>query len=67
MAKKSKRSASKENLSTKEKASVDALAGNRPSGFNPDYHYVIKDLRRVGVLAGSFLVVLVALAIVLQL
>jgi hypothetical protein len=67
MAKKSKRSVSKENTATGDKAAVDALASNRPSGFNPDYHYVIMDIRRVGILAGSFFVVLVALAIVLHL
>ena len=33
----------------------DPLVGNRPTGFNPDYHYVIKDIRRVGILAGSFI------------
>ena len=30
--------------------------------FNPDYTYVIKDLRRIGILAGSFLVILVILS-----
>ena len=30
--------------------------------FNPDYSYVISDLRRIGVLAGSFFVVLIVLA-----
>jgi hypothetical protein len=33
-----------------------------PVEFNPDYTYTIRDLRRIGVLAGSFLVVLVVLA-----
>jgi hypothetical protein len=30
--------------------------------FNPDYTYVIRDLRRIGILAGSFLVVLIVLS-----
>ncbi len=30
--------------------------------FNPDYTYVIRDLRRIGVLAGTFLLILVALS-----
>ncbi|RMF47024.1 MAG: hypothetical protein D6755_05775 [Anaerolineae bacterium] len=30
--------------------------------FNPDYSYVVKDLRRIGALAGTFLVILVALS-----
>lgn len=39
----------------------------RPAGeFNPDYSYVINDLRRIGVLAASFVVVLIILAIVLN-
>lgn len=34
--------------------------------FNPDYTYVIKDLKRIGALAGTFLVILVLLAFVLN-
>lgn len=34
--------------------------------FNPDYSYVIKDLKRIGALAGTFLVILVALAFILN-
>lgn len=34
--------------------------------FNPDYTPVIKDLKRIGILAGSFLVVLVALSFILN-
>ncbi len=30
--------------------------------FNPDYTYIIKDLKRIGVLAGSFLVILIGLS-----
>jgi len=30
--------------------------------FNPDYSYVRADLRRIGILAGGFLAVLVVLA-----
>ncbi|MFM8320249.1 MAG: hypothetical protein ACKOC5_04965 [Chloroflexota bacterium] len=33
--------------------------------FNPDYSQTIKDLRRIGILAGSFFVVLIALAFIL--
>lgn len=32
------------------------------SEFNPDYTYVIKDLKRIGLLAGTFFVVLIALS-----
>lgn len=34
--------------------------------FNPDYSYVIKYLKRIGVLAGSFFVILVALSFFLR-
>jgi hypothetical protein len=67
MAKKSKRQISRDVNPNIEKSISDPLIGNRPTGFNPDYHYVIKDIRRVGVLAGSFLIVLVTLAIILHL
>jgi hypothetical protein len=41
-------------------------AGGSTSGFNPDYSYVVKDLRRIGVLAGTFIVVLVAISFFLR-
>ncbi|MGD8633614.1 MAG: hypothetical protein PVF85_08610 [Anaerolineales bacterium] len=34
--------------------------------FNPDYSYVIKDLKRIGILAGSFFVILIALSFFLN-
>jgi hypothetical protein len=67
MAKKSKRSMKRDGNPGIEKSISDPLVGNRPTGFNPDYHYVIKDIRRVGILAGSFFVVLVTLAVILHL
>ncbi len=30
--------------------------------FDPDYSYITKDLKRIGVLAGSFLAILIALS-----
>jgi len=35
---------------------------NRPDNFNPDYTYVKKDLRTIGILAGIFITILVALS-----
>ena len=35
--------------------------------FNPDYTYIKRDLKRIGVLAGSFFVLLIALSFVLPL
>ncbi len=66
MAKKTKRPTSRESSPAQEKSISDPLTAGRPTGFNPDYHFVIKDIRRVGILAGSFFVVLVALAIILH-
>jgi hypothetical protein len=40
-------------------------AGRNPE-FNPDYSPVIKDLRRIGILAGSFIAILVALSFFLR-
>jgi hypothetical protein len=36
------------------------------SEFNPDYAPVIKDLKRIGILAGSFIAILVALSFFLH-
>ena len=67
MAKKNRRPINNNNKPGIEKSVPDPLTANRPTGFNPDYSFVVKDIRRVGILAGSFFVVLVALAIILQL
>jgi hypothetical protein len=66
MAKKQKRPARKEAYPSVEKPVADPLMTNRPTGFNPDYQYVIRDLRRVGILAGTFVIVLLALAILIH-
>jgi hypothetical protein len=34
--------------------------------FNPDYTPIIKDLKQIGILAGSFVVVLVVLSFILK-
>jgi hypothetical protein len=66
MAKKSKRQIRRDANPGTEKSIPDALVGNRPTGFNPDYHFVIRDIRRVGVLAGAFIFILVALSFFLH-
>ena len=71
MARKYKRSASvQSSVSTpkpenEKNASVFSRRG-AAAEFNPDYSYVIKDLKRIGVLAGSFFVVLVVLSFFLN-
>jgi hypothetical protein len=51
MAKKSKRT-----------SSVSVSSASRVAEFNPDYSHVKKDLARIGVLAGSFFVLLIVLS-----
>ncbi len=66
MAKKSKRQIRRELNPAVEKSSPEVLVGSRPTGFNPDYHFVIRDVHRVGILAGSFIVILVVLSFFLR-
>lgn len=42
-----------------------AKASRRRSGFDPDYSYVAKDLRRIALLAGGFITLLLLLSFVL--
>ena len=42
--------------------SVTTSSTSRTTDFNPDYTHVKRDLRRIGVLAGSFFALLVALS-----
>ena len=47
---------------------IASTNGSRPvdRDFNPDYSPVIKDLRRIGTLAGSFFVILIVLSFFLR-
>jgi hypothetical protein len=48
-------------------AGTSSTRGESGSGdFNPDYGYVRSDLRRIGVLAGSFLALLVILSFLVK-
>ncbi|NJD60387.1 MAG: hypothetical protein C3F13_07500 [Anaerolineales bacterium] len=67
MAKRTKRPINRETKPGIEKPVTDPLTASRTTSFNPDYQFVIKDIRRVGILAGSFFIVLVALALILHL
>ncbi len=77
MAKKYKRNVSQSTRQAAPSGPVVAAApveraGASPSSrrgaveFNPDYSYVIKDLKRIGTLAGSFFVILVILSFILN-
>ena len=47
-------------------AQQSGMTAEKSSGdFNPDYSDVIKDLKRIGILAGCFFIVLIALSFVL--
>ncbi len=47
-------------------AAIPAARPTRESGFNPDYTYVRKDLRRIGLLAGAFIVLMIVAAFLLR-
>jgi hypothetical protein len=64
MSKKTKRQYRRESLGAAAGLPISQSAP-RPSDFNPDYTYVIHDLRRIGILAGSFLAILIILSFIL--
>ena len=78
MAKKAKRKVSTvEQTATSTTAPVESTvsssmrsAANRRSmtaeEFNPDYSYVVKDLKRIGTLAAIFFVVLIVLSFIIR-
>ena len=62
-------SKSKKRQARRQKSTGNTNLGNAKAvdngDFNPDYSYVIKDLKRIGILAGTFITILVILAIAL--
>jgi hypothetical protein len=65
MAKKSKRQSSR--ASRRASSSYTSSGGSQTLSrdFDPDYTHVITDLKRIGILAGSFFVVLIILSFIL--
>ena len=69
---KNSRSSSKRQLRATLTASAPSAAsptgGSRPfeREFSPDYSPVVKDLKRIGALAGTFFVILIALSFILK-
>jgi len=53
---------------TSSEASTTASLASRVSGsdFNPDYSLTVKDLKRIGTLAGTFFVVLLVISFFLR-
>jgi hypothetical protein len=70
MSKKYKRQVRKEKAASSSAATPDAGTSRTQSAsvpaFNPDYTYIIKDLRRIGVIAASFIGILVVLSFILK-
>jgi hypothetical protein len=70
--KKSKKRARKPNLpqeaylAVKENEATSLASDSKQIGFNPDYSYVIKDLKRIAVLAGFFIGLLIFLSFYLR-
>ena len=62
MSKKSKKGY-KQIIKSQEAVSVQTA---RTSDFNPDYTDVKRDLKRIGVLASTFFVILIALSFILK-
>lgn len=73
MAKKSTRQVSKGSLSTRSTTASSSptprasLAGRYTESTAPDYSYVTKDLKRVGLLAGSMVIGMILLLFILPL
>ena len=66
MPKKSKRQSRRTSSVTRINSSSTAGGTSYEKEFNPDYSYTIKDLRRIGILAGSFITVLIILSFFLR-
>lgn len=67
MAKKRKNKPQSEKSSGKATSSISSgPARSLSENFNPDYTYVIRDLRTIGTLAGIFITILIVLAIFLR-
>ncbi len=66
MAKKSKRQVNRSSGSSVAPVMTSESSRSFDRDFNPDYTHVINDLKRIGVLAASFLVVLIILSFFLH-
>jgi hypothetical protein len=66
MSKKRKGKARSKSPSEKSTSTTSSGARTRAENFNPDYTYVMQDLRRIGTLAGIFITILVILSFFLR-
>ena len=66
MSKKSKRSTRSITPAGSNTPLTTTAFGGRPSEFNPDYSYVRQDLRRIAILAGTLVGIMIVLSIFIQ-
>ncbi len=66
MSKKSKRQVRKVTAPSATVASPLTSTAVKPSGLNTDYSHVLKDLKRIGILAGSMVSILIILSFFLH-
>ena len=66
MAKKSKRQVNRSSSRSVAPSVTRESSRSFDRDFNPDYTHVIPDLKRIGTLAASFLVILIILSFILQ-
>lgn len=52
--------------STSAPATTSSVRSSSSSEFNPDYSYVIQDLKRIGIMAAAFISILVVLSFFLK-
>lgn len=66
MSRKRKRQNRRQSQTRKKGVTASTASRSIRDKFDPDYTYVIKDLRRIGILAGTFLTILVILSFYLR-
>jgi hypothetical protein len=69
MSKKNKRQTRRSSDSVAASTAMPAVESTTRSSdrdFKPDYSYVMKDLRRIAILAGTFFAILIALSFILN-
>lgn len=66
MAKKTRRTQRRETTKQNSVTSAAVSGIRRSTEFNPDYSDTIKDLKRIGTLAGTFVTILVILSLFLR-
>jgi hypothetical protein len=66
MSKKNRKKLRTNEIAARNNAVTTNSLAQRSSEFNPDYSYVIKDLKRIGTLALFFLTILIVLSFILR-